>query len=108
MGERFSKIDDKCKKIYAEYDVCYKKWKEETDMRQWYHEGTSKECDRILADFNFCCKEQIARMTNAKPPENIQKVRDTVLNEQLNNVKSDPPTSNDATTDSDSISQQTT
>ena len=82
MGNKLTRVDDHCQQIYDEYHECWKKWKEETDIRQWYHEGASRECDRILADFNFCVKEQLGRITNTAPPQHIQKVRDNVKQDQ--------------------------
>ena len=101
-----NKIDPKCKEIYAEYKKCFEDWRNETDMRQWYHEGDSEECQKILDDFHFCCKEQMSRVTNAKLPDKIAEARESVLNEKKqNDSDSNANVSNIAGTNAQNITQ---
>ena len=77
-----NKIDPRCKGIYDEYHECWSEWKKETDWRQYYHEGGNEECNELLREFQFCSKEQIARITGYVPAEELMQIREEVKQRQ--------------------------
>ena len=78
-------IDPKCKAIFDRYQDCYKDWKDNTDWRQWRHEGTNEACNELLNEFQFCCKEQVSYITNIEPIEITKIKKEVELEQKLSN-----------------------
>ena len=97
-----NKIDPRCKEIYDQYYTCYQDWKKQTEWRQYFHEGHSEECNELLQEFQYCSKEQIARMTGYVPAKELMEIRDEIKERQKKEKleQEQEPKSNVLSTDS--------